>query len=743
MTVKPKHESSSSEEDIPLKATVSNTKASTLKKVKKVRKVAPKKEESSEEEDDEALSKAVKKRKKVRKENASKTKKIKIEDAIDSKVEKTNPDDKSDDSDTFRWWEQEENGDNTVKWVTLRHNGVMFPPEYVPLPSHVKLYYDGKPVDLPPQAEEVAGFFGGLLESDHAKNPVFQKNFFKDFLDVLNENGGTRNNIEIKSFEKCDFTKMFEYYQLQREEKKRLTPQEKKLIKLEKDKLEEPYKFCYLDGRKEQVGNFKLEPPDLFRGRGAHPKTGKLKRRVYPEDIVLNLDKDAPIPVPPAGHKWGEIRHDNTVQWLCMWRENISNSFKYVRLAANSSLKGMSDYKKFEKARELKKYIDLIRAEYTKNLKSKVMLERQISVATYLIDVFALRAGGEKSEDEADTVGCCSLRYEHVTLKPPTTVVFDFLGKDSIRYYQEVEVNKQVFKNLSIFKRPPKQPGHQLFDRLDPSILNKHLQNYMPGLTAKVFRTFNASKTMQDQLDLIPNEGTIAEKLMRYNAANRKVAILCNHQRTVTRGHVTSVQKATEKIEELEWAKIRYKKAILQLDKSQLKKDPNFFREIDDLTNEEQQAIHKRLIEREREKYNKKFIRENDKRKFENEELLPESDLQSWLASVDELEKQYAEELESGIVTVKPALQDVDKLRSQIEKLEQRIATSSLQLKDKEENSTVALSTSKISYIDPRLSVAFCKKYNVPLEKVFTKALREKFQWAIESADANWRFCET
>ncbi len=43
------------------------------------------------------------------------------------------------------------------------------------------------------------------------------------------------------------------------------------------------------------------------------------------------------------------------------------------------------------------------------------MFERQIAVATYLIDVFALRAGGEKGDDEADTVGCCSLRYEHIS----------------------------------------------------------------------------------------------------------------------------------------------------------------------------------------------------------------------------------------------------------------------------------------------------------------------------------------
>jgi len=42
------------------------------------------------------------------------------------------------------------------------------------------------------------------------------------------------------------------------------------------------------------------------------------------------------------------------------------------------------------------------------------MKERQLGSATYLIDKLALRVGNEKDENEADTVGCCSLRVEHV-----------------------------------------------------------------------------------------------------------------------------------------------------------------------------------------------------------------------------------------------------------------------------------------------------------------------------------------
>jgi hypothetical protein len=35
------------------------------------------------------------------------------------------------------------------------------------------------------------------------------------------------------------------------------------------------------------------------------------------------------------------------------------------------------------------------------------------------------------------------------------------------------------------------------------TILNKHLHDLMGGLTAKVFRTYNASHTLQEQLNIL------------------------------------------------------------------------------------------------------------------------------------------------------------------------------------------------------------------------------------------------
>jgi DNA topoisomerase I len=75
------------------------------------------------------------------------------------------------------------------------------------------------------------------------------------------------------------------------------------------------------------------------------------------------------------------------------------------------------------------------------------------------------------------------------------------------------------------------------------------LQSYMKGLSAKVFRTYNASITFQNQLDDgTPEVGTLQEKLNHYNHANRMVAILCNHQRAAPKTHDQSMAKMKEKV---------------------------------------------------------------------------------------------------------------------------------------------------------------------------------------------------
>merc|ERR550517_1481794 len=95
-----------------------------------------------------------------------------------------------------------------------------------------------------------------------------------------------------------------------------------------------------------------------------------------------------------------------------------------------------------------------------------------------------------------------------------------------------------------------KKGADDLFDRLNTSILNEYLNGLMPGLTAKVFRTDNASITLQEQLnELTDPDDNIVAKVLSYNRANRAVAVLCNHQRAVPKTHEKSMGNLNAKID--------------------------------------------------------------------------------------------------------------------------------------------------------------------------------------------------
>lgn len=320
-------------------------------------------------------------------------------------------------------------------------------------------------------AEEVMTFYAKMLDHDYTKKDVFNTNFFNDWRKFMTES----EKSVIKDLKKCDFTKVFDYFKQKSEERKAMSKEEKKKLKEEAAEIKKQYGYCIWDGHKQPIGNYKIEPPGLFRGRGEHPKMGMVKRRTQPEDVIINCGKDSKVPQPPPGHKWKEVRNDNMVAWLASWTENVQGNTKYVMLNAASRVKGERDWQKYEKARKLHRCIDKIRENYTEDWKSKEMKVRQRAVAIYFIDKLALRAGNEKDEDEADTVGCCSLRIEHVKLHKDVegvgehVVEFDFLGKDSIRYQNKVAVEKQVYKNLVLFMEN-KNPDDELFDRLNVSL---------------------------------------------------------------------------------------------------------------------------------------------------------------------------------------------------------------------------------------------------------------------------------
>jgi DNA topoisomerase I len=528
-------------------------------------------------------------------------------------------------------------GAGQKKWTTLSHNGVVFPPDYVP--HRVPILYNGNKIELEKNVEEIATLYAKFIDSEHIKDNTFRRNFWNDFKKVLG-----KEHI-IQSLDNCDFSLIYEYL-LSEKEKRRVDIGEG--IKEDVEK----YKVAYIDGKVQPVGNFRMEPPGIFLGRGCNKRLGMVKKRILPEDITINIGKGENVPELPDflkdnGHKWGEIIHNPYVEWLASWQDTITGKLKYVWLGSHSDQKAKSDIEKFDLARKLKKKIKTIRLKNEIELKSNDKKMRQIATAFYFIDKYALRVGNEKGEGETDTVGVTSLRVEHIELLDGGKVKLDFLGKDSVRYQNTIHVDEVVYHNLKTFTEN-KDLDEQLFDLINSSDVNNYLKTYMKNLTAKVFRTYNASYIFQKELNKVTNKydnynesDKINLLLDEFNRANMSAAKICNHQKNINKSNVKQVESINKQIKTV---------------KARLRK----------------------------EKKGKKNIEK-----------------------INELQKK------------------IKKLRA---KKDMKIEMKNL-----------SLSTSKVNYIDPRITVAFLKKHNIPVDKIFPKTLQEKFKWAF-TVDESYKF---
>jgi DNA topoisomerase-1 len=467
--------------------------------------------------------------------------------------------------------------------------------------------------------------FAAFYVTDYAKNPIFRTNFWAGFKKTLGA------NHTIQNLDKCDFHTIYKHLLKERARKQALPKEDRIQMKKLQEERESSYKVAFVNGKEEAVGNFRIEPPGLFRGRGDHPLMGTIKRRIYPEDVTINIGVGEPIPKHPyPGRAWKNVIHDNTVTWLAKWSDTvIHNDVKYVFLAVTSAIKTKSDFAKYEKARALKKMIRKIRANYERDLRPcGNPKQREIATAMYLVDRLALRVGHEKSSAfEADTVGTCTLKVKHLQVIPPAAIKLKFLGKDSICYENTTKVAPNVYANLKEYTYR-KNPDGLVFNNIDAVHLNRYLNSIMDGLSAKVFRTYNASVTLDRLLSTSQCANmSIPEKLAIYERANKHVAVLCNHQRAISKSHSKQVKLLKQKIKELQKRASKY---------------------------------------------------------------------------------------------------DDPKAQEQITKL-------NLKLKLKDEMKTIALGTSRANYMDPRITVAWCKRCDVPLEKVFSKTLISKFNWALDS----------
>jgi DNA topoisomerase-1 len=465
-------------------------------------------------------------------------------------------------------------------WTTLRHNGVAFTKPYEP--KGLPLGFAGRWYSLSPLAEEMAYAWAKKKDTPYVKDTAYANNFWKDFSRNLPPElgGAALKDLDFSRFVESVDREKGAREEMSKEEKKRLAADRKKA----KESLKERYGYADIDGERVEVQNWVVEPPGIFQGRGNHPLRGRWKPKIDESDVILNLDANAPV---PAGN-WGKIVHEPSCMWLASWIDGLSGKVKYVWPHESSSLAQDKNKSKYDKALKLSGSLGRIRKRILEGMASRNLQTRRIATVCYLIDQLCMRVGDEKDEDEADTVGATTLRAEHVSLKDDE-ISFDFLGKDSVRWLKALsKVDPKVMGNFREFLSG-KRPKDLVFDGVTSSKVNDYLGNIMPGLTAKVFRTFHATNVVMDYLSSIEEKVSKADTEMdMYYArmANLKAAILCNHKRTPPKNWDESLKRKEGRVNALralrpasakqaEVHRGRLRKAELSLEIAKMTRDYN------------------------------------------------------------------------------------------------------------------------------------------------------------------------
>jgi len=248
-----------------------------------------------------------------------------------------------------------------MKWKTLVHNGVAFPPEYEPRGFHIKL--KGRTIALNPQQEEMAIAWAKKKDTPYVKDPVFAANFVKDFVKLFPPE---YKDVKIDDIDFSEINAVVDKEKnvvLDKDAKKKRAVERKKI----REEMKGKYGWAEVEGQKFDVANWLVEPPGIFIGRGNHPLRGKWKPRVYHKDITLNLGEDAPA---PKGD-WGKIVHDQDSMWLARWVDKLTDKEKYVWLSDAATLRQERDKAKYDKGNKLGEQIDKVIAKIYQAMESR------------------------------------------------------------------------------------------------------------------------------------------------------------------------------------------------------------------------------------------------------------------------------------------------------------------------------------------------------------------------------------
>jgi len=275
-----------------------------------------------------------------------------------------------------------------------------------------------------------------------------------------------------------------------------------------------------------------------------------------------------------------------------------------------------------------------------------------------------------------------------------------------------VRLPDRVMRNLKEFIEEAKGRGTTIFNGVDSKRVSSFLDEVMPGLSAKVFRTCYASMATEEKLETMKVSSQDPDYVKRYVAtlANLEAAKVCNHRRTIPKTWASSLERKRRRLKEL---KRRAKEAEESL-RQRIKLAEERYRE-------RLKAMEKRLEE---------YRRQLEERRARGR---PVKTIRERIRKQREMIKRQKERIRALRERHRERMERLrEQLRERRRRDRERIEKLRLQIDIQRRTRDYNLRTSLKSYIDPRIYLHWGRRVNYDWKNYYPKTLQRKFSWIEE-----------
>ena len=461
----------------------------------------------------------------------------------------------------------------------------------------------------------------------------------------------------------------------EKDEKTLYNKEHKEEIEKEKEEIKEKYGYAILNGVKQPLAANLVEGPGIFIARGDAPLLGMWKYRTRPEDITINY----------IGPKEETPKAPEGHKWKAVTHNQVYYIASYAVDIGHVTTKN----KEIRFGNNSTVKADADQKKFDKAVK---LLQHKKEMEQYIRD--------NLTNENPKTAECALISWllQETGIRignyKDTTLEADTVGASTLKKENIWAENGKLYLNF-IGKDSIQYKNEIEVPKYIETAINRKCKKAKDGEQIFSVNSNDVNKFLGACV-----EGC-TPKLWRTATATELLVEAFKNQ------HVKKSMTVTEKLRAFDLAnlevakKLNHKKAVSKNYDTQMEK-------LDSTI-------------------------EADEHKFEELRV-------KLTAEIKEIDKKIKKAIELGLDKNVKSFKEKKKAKQErLNKAEEKLAAKKFKRDFKEQTAEIAIGTSRTNYCSPKIAYSICNDLDIPIEKIYSKSLLEKFSWAEKTSKDYWK----